>query len=53
MIYGASGSGKSRGFIKPFILKTAKLMQSMIIVDPKAEMAEQMAEYLKKKKAML
>ena len=47
MIYGASGSGKSRGFIKPFILKTAKLMQSMIIVDPKAEMAEQMAEYLK------
>ena len=46
-LVGASGSGKSRGFIKPFILKTAKLMQSMIIVDPKAEMAEQMAEYLK------
>ncbi|MCI8404431.1 MAG: type IV secretory system conjugative DNA transfer family protein [Clostridia bacterium] len=48
MIYGASGSGKSRGFIKPFILKIAKLMQSMIIVDPKAEMAEQMAEYLRR-----
>lgn len=47
MTYGASGAGKSRGFIKPFILKIAKLMQSMIIVDPKAEMAEQMAEYLR------
>lgn len=47
MVYGASGSGKSRGFIKPLILKIAKLMQSMIIVDPKAEMAEQMAEYLR------
>lgn len=47
MTYGASGSGKSRGFVKPFILKTAQLRQSMIIVDPKAEMAEQMSEYLK------
>ncbi|MCI8521127.1 MAG: type IV secretory system conjugative DNA transfer family protein [Clostridia bacterium] len=47
MTYGASGAGKSRGFIKPFILKTAQLKQSMIIVDPKAEMAEQMSEYLK------
>lgn len=47
MTYGASGSGKSRGFVKPFILKTAQLRQSMIIVDPKAEMAEQMSEYLR------
>lgn len=47
MTYGASGAGKSRGFIKPLILKLAKLKQSMIIVDPKAEMAEQMAEYLR------
>lgn len=47
MTYGASGAGKSRGFVKPFILKTAQLKQSMIIVDPKAEMAEQMSEYLR------
>ena len=47
MTYGASGAGKSRGFVKSFILKTAQLKQSMIIVDPKAEMAEQMSEYLR------
>lgn len=47
MVYGASGAGKSRGFVKPFILKTAKLKQSMIIVDPKAEFFEQMSEYLR------
>lgn len=49
MIYGASGAGKSRGFVKPFILKTAELRQSMVIVDPKAEFFEQFSEYLKKK----
>ena len=49
MIYGASGAGKSRGFVKPFILKTAELKQSMVIVDPKAEFFEQFSEYLKKK----
>ena len=48
MVYGASGAGKSRGFVKPFILKTAALQQSMVIVDPKAEFFEQMAEYLRK-----
>ena len=49
MIYGASGAGKSRGFVNPFILKTAELRQSMVIVDPKAEFFEQFSEYLKKK----
>ena len=47
MVYGASGAGKSRGFVKPFILKTASLRQSMVIVDPKAEFFEQMSGYLK------
>lgn len=39
MVYGASGSGKSRGFVKPFILKMAKFKaekkESLILVDPK------------------
>ena len=53
IVYGATGSGKSRGFVKPFILKIVQLMlsgkdkQSMIIVDPKAELFEQYSEYLR------
>ena len=53
MIYGATGAGKSRGFVKPLILKMVQLMltgkdkQSMIIVDPKAELFEQYSEYLR------
>ncbi len=53
MIYGATGAGKSRGFVKPLILKMVQLMlsgkdkQSMIIVDPKAELFEQYFEYLR------
>ena len=51
--YGATGSGKSRGFVKPLMLKMAQLLeagksnQSMIIVDPKAELFEQYSEFLK------
>lgn len=49
MVYGASGAGKSRGFVKPFILKTVELKESMIIGDPKAEFFEQFSEYLRGK----
>lgn len=51
--YGATGSGKSRGFVKPLMLKMSQLLeagkskQSMIIVDPKAELFEQYSEFLK------
>ncbi len=54
IVYGATGSGKSRGYVKPFILKMVQLMvsgkskQSMIIVDPKAELFEQYSEHLRK-----
>lgn len=53
IVYGATGSGKSRGFVKPFIQKTVQMKvsgtsrQSMIIVDPKAELFEQYSEYLR------
>ncbi|MDR3278403.1 MAG: type IV secretory system conjugative DNA transfer family protein, partial [Oscillospiraceae bacterium] len=46
LVYGATGAGKSRGFVKPFILQSAKLRQSMILVDPKAEFFESMSGYL-------
>lgn len=53
IVYGATGSGKSRGFVKPLILKMVQLLkmgnkQSMIIVDPKAELFEQYSEFLRK-----
>ena len=52
IIYGATGSGKSRGFVKPFILKMVQLLssgnkQSLILVDPKAELFEQYSEHLR------
>ncbi len=50
MIYGATGSGKSRGFVKPFILQCAAKRQdreSMVLVDPKGEMYETMSGYLR------
>ena len=51
IVYGATGTGKSRGFVKPFILKMVQLLaagdrQSMIIVDPKAELFEQYSAHL-------
>lgn len=52
MVYGASGSGKSRGFVKPFILKMAKFKaekkESLILVDPKGEFFESTSEFLRK-----
>ncbi len=50
MVYGATGSGKSRGFVKPFILQCAAKRQqkeSMVLVDPKGEMYETMSGYLR------
>lgn len=53
LVYGATGAGKSRGFVKPFMLKMVQMMkagerpQSMIIVDPKAELFEQYSEFLR------
>ncbi|WP_409967706.1 type IV secretory system conjugative DNA transfer family protein [Bengtsoniella intestinalis] len=47
MIYGATGSGKSRGFVKPFILQCAKRKDSLVLVDPKGEFYETMSGYLR------
>ena len=47
MIYGSTGSGKTRGFVKPFILQTARRKESMVLVDPKSEIYESMSAFLK------
>lgn len=49
MVFGASGAGKSRGFVKPFILQCIKRQESLVLVDPKGEFFESMSELLKNK----
>lgn len=46
-VYGAAGTGKSRAFVRNQILQIAKMEQSMVITDPKAELFEDMAGFLK------
>lgn len=50
---GAPGSGKSRGFIIPFLMGCAQRSkngqkESVIVTDPKGELFEKMAPYFKK-----
>lgn len=46
-VFGASGSMKSRSFVRPNIMQIAELGQSMILTDPKAEIFESMSQFLK------
>lgn len=46
MVYGATGAGKSRGFVKPFILQCARRKESLVLVDPKGELFESMSGFL-------
>ena len=45
-IYGASGSGKSRAFVRNMVLQAVRRNESVIITDPKSELFEDMAAYL-------
>lgn len=50
MAYGATGAGKTRGFVKPFILQCAakrSKKESLICVDPKGEVYESMSSFLR------
>ncbi len=47
LVFGASGAGKSRGFVKPFILQCAARKESLILVDPKGEFYESMSEFMR------
>ncbi|PJI10416.1 conjugal transfer protein TraG [Clostridium sp. CT7] len=48
-VFGASGSMKSRSFVRPNIMQIAELGESMILTDPKAEIFESMSQFLKNK----
>ena len=51
LVFGASGSGKSRGFVKPLVMQCARRCvsqkESLILVDPKGEFFESMSEMLR------
>ena len=47
-VFGASGSMKSRSFVRPNVMQIVQMQQSMVITDPKGELFESTAEYLKK-----
>ena len=46
---GAPGSGKTRGFIIPFLLGCAERGESVFITDPKGELFEKMSPYFAEK----
>ena len=47
LIIGSAGSGKSRGFAKPAILKIAERGENIIVTDPKGELFSDSYIYLK------
>jgi len=49
LVYGAPATGKSNGFVKPFVLQAAQRGESVILVDPKAEFYEAFSEYFRQK----
>ena len=44
---GAPGSGKSRGFIIPFLMGCAQRGESVFVTDPKGELFEKLSPYFK------
>ena len=44
---GAPGSGKSRGFIIPFLMGCAQRKESVFVTDPKGELFEKLSPYFK------
>lgn len=49
LVYGAPGTGKSQGFVKPFVFQAVERGESVILVDPKAEFYEAFSDYLRNK----
>lgn len=47
MVFGAPGTGKSRGFVMPFAMQAARRGESLILVDPKAEFYEMYSEFFR------
>ena len=46
-VFGASGSMKSRAFVRNMIFQSVKRGESLILTDPKSELYEDMSVYLK------
>ena len=46
MVYGAPGTGKSRGFVMPFVMQAARRGESLVMADPKAEFYEMYSGFL-------
>jgi len=46
-VYGASGTMKSRAFVRNRLFQAVRRQESVIITDPKSELYEDMAEYFK------
>ena len=46
LIVGAPGSGKSWGFVRPYIFQCAARRESIVLTDPKAELYNSMAGFL-------
>lgn len=46
-VFGASGTGKSRAFARPYILQGIKRGESFIVTDPKGELYESMSPMLR------
>ena len=46
-VFGASGSMKSRAFVRNMVFQCVKRGESMVLTDPKSELYNDMAEYLK------
>jgi type IV secretion system protein VirD4 len=47
IVFGSTGSGKSRDYVRPFLFQAADRGESVILVDPKAELYESTAEYMR------
>lgn len=47
LIWGATGTGKSRGYVKPFLIKAAQRKESVVLVDSKGELYEATSQYFR------
>lgn len=47
-VFGASGTMKSRGFVRPYIFQAIKRGESLIITDPKSELYQDTAELFRR-----
>ncbi|MDR1131351.1 MAG: type IV secretory system conjugative DNA transfer family protein [Oscillospiraceae bacterium] len=51
IVFGSTGSGKSRGYVRPFIYQAVKRRESILLVDVKGELYEATAEYMRSEEA--